>query len=136
MDRRLTIGSIAAVLVILCVSAASATEALQAVLPLSVPFACLNCHLTGTPTAANASLNDFGRAFLDNGSVWNRYLASLDSDGDGCTNGAELGDVDGNGQPDGSVTQESSNPGAAGDCSASTIDASTWGELKAMFTGR
>ena len=136
MARRLTIGSIVAVLVILCVSAASATEALQAALPLSVPFECLNCHLSDSPTPANASLNAFGGAFLDNGSVWNSYLAGLDSDGDGCTNGAEVGDVDGNGLPDGSVTQESSNPGVDGDCSASTIDASTWGELKAMFTGR
>jgi hypothetical protein len=136
MDRRLKIGSIAAVLVILCFSAASATEALQARLPLSVPFACLNCHLSDTPTAGSAALNDFGEDFLDNGMVWNSYLASLDSDLDGCTNGAEVGDVDGNGQPDSSVTLESSNPGVAGDCSASTIDAATWGELKAMFTGR
>jgi hypothetical protein len=136
MDRRLTIGSIVAVLVILCVSAASATEALQADLPLSVPFACLNCHLSDAPSAANASLNAFGTAFFDHGSEWDSYLAGLDSDEDGCTNGAEVGDVDGNGVADGSVTQESSNPGVAGDCSASTIDASTWGELKAMFTGR
>jgi len=135
MDRRLTIGSIAAVLVILCGSVASATVALQADLPLSTPFACLNCHFSETPTAADAALNDFGEAFLDNGTVWNSYLAGLDSDGDGCTNGAEVGDSDGNGHPDGGVHAESSNPGVT-DCSASNIEEATWGYLKAMFTGR
>jgi len=135
MERRLTIGIAVAALMVLCASAALATEVLQGNLPLSEPFSCLNCHLADAPTVASADLNPFGEDFLANGSRWNSVLAALDSDGDGCTNGAEVGDVDGNGQHDVGVTAESSNPGLPG-CSASTITEATWGQLKAMFTGR
>ena len=50
---------------------------------------CYICHVAagggGTRTA-------FGEAFIANGRVWNANLAELDSDGDGWTNGQELGD--------------------------------------------
>ncbi len=36
--------------------------------------------------------NPFGKAYADNGKVWNATLAALDSDGDGFTNGQELQD--------------------------------------------
>ncbi|MBK9302641.1 MAG: hypothetical protein IPM94_01750 [bacterium] len=135
MARRLTIGSTVVTLVILSVSTASATETLMGQLPLSAPFSCLNCHVTATPVAADAALNDFGLDFRTYDFTWDADLAGRDSDGDGCTNGAEVGDSDGNGHPDGGVRAESSNPGVS-DCSASNLEEATWGDLKAMFTGR
>lgn len=56
-------------------------------------FACDLCHL---PTGGG--LNDFGFdsfQFVDNGNVVWANLAPVDSDGDGYTNGEELGDPDG-----------------------------------------
>lgn len=135
MERRLPIGSIVVALVILNVAAASATETLMGQLPLSARFSCLNCHTVAVPTSATAALNPFGVDFRDGDSVWSPALAVQDSDGDGCTNGAEVGDIDGNGQIDGGVTEESSNPGDE-DCSASILTEQTWGQLKAMFNGR
>lgn len=50
---------------------------------------CAVCHVSssggGTRTA-------FGDDFRDNGYTWNRELAEMDSDGDGWSNGQELGD--------------------------------------------
>lgn len=40
----------------------------------------------------DASLNTFGVAFIANGKAWTRALCEADSDGDGYTNGEELGD--------------------------------------------
>jgi uncharacterized repeat protein (TIGR03803 family) len=54
---------------------------------------CSTCHTSGF------GFNPFGRDFRDNNRVWNATLASLDSDGDGLTNGQELGDPDGTGTP-------------------------------------
>ncbi|MBU0742713.1 hypothetical protein KKG45_01295 [bacterium] len=125
-------------LLLFFVASASATEEWQQRLPLHVPFSCDNCHEPdAAPTASAPALNAFGLAFDDSGRTWSSYLAGLDSDGDGCTNGAEIGDVDGNGHPDNGVDHESSNPGLAGDCSsASVFEEATWGELKAMFNNR
>ncbi|XP_033750816.1 dopamine beta-hydroxylase-like [Pecten maximus] len=39
-------------------------------------------------------LNPFGRDLKNNGKVWNLTLCEMDSDGDGISNGAELGDPD------------------------------------------
>ena len=50
---------------------------------------CNTCHENGGGTPRN----DFGLDF-DATSDW-AQLAALDSDGDGCSNGAELGDPDG-----------------------------------------
>jgi hypothetical protein len=118
-----------------------ATEDLQQRLPLHVPFSCDNCHQPdATPTLLDPALNVFGLDFNDpavGNNTWTSYLASLDSDGDGCTNGAEIGDVDGNGQADNGVHQESSNPGLDGDCSsASVFETMPWGDLKELFNNR
>ena len=42
--------------------------------------------------AGGGALNDFGRAFAAAGYVWTAELCEADSDGDGVSNGAELGD--------------------------------------------
>ncbi|GMF16334.1 unnamed protein product [Phytophthora lilii] len=43
-------------------------------------------------TGASSANNDFGRAFDDAGKVWTLELCKADTDGDGQTNGQELGD--------------------------------------------
>ena len=128
-------------LLLVFVAPALATELLQQRLPLYDPFSCDNCHLPGAePTLSDPALNAFGLDFQNpdiGNREWSSYLAGLDSDGDGCTNGAEIGDVDGNGHPDNGVEEESSNPGLEGDCSAASVfEERTWGELKTMFNGR
>lgn len=122
-------------LLVLSAAVAQATSAQMDKLPVSVPYQCATCHLSQNPVSAD--LNPFGTDFEGNLERWNQTLAAMDSDGDGCTNGVELGDVDGDGSPDVGVEAQSSNPGVDGDCSsASTLNNKTWGELKAMFDGR
>jgi hypothetical protein len=113
---------------------AGATEDYLGRLPSSSSLiGCANCHSTQDPSAGD--LNLFGEAFRDNNLQWDALLASVDSDGDNCTNGAELGDADGDGELDGNVGEDSiSNPGVPDDCANNAlIDEATWGNLKNMF---
>ena len=112
---------------------AGATEADMYTLPVFAPFRCLICHTTDPGETGDTALNSFGADFLDNTRLWDAALASLDSDNDGCANGVELGDADGDGQTDGGVTALQSNPGGAGDCGGSNLSLRTWGEMKALF---
>ena len=77
-------------------------------LPVYRQFKCAICHQSATPISG-MDLNDFGKDFKKYGYTWNSTLAGLDSDGDGFSNGIELGDEDGDGIPE--VTVERSNPG-------------------------
>lgn len=108
-----------------------ATAVLMEELPTSDRFRCLNCHTTQDPSATQAELNPFGVAFRANSNRWDEQLARLRSDGDNCTNGFELGDVDGDGKLDDNVDRERSNPGEAG-CTLQLTEA-TWGALKKLF---
>lgn len=120
-----------------CAGDALATSLDMSRLPVVVPNLCASCHTAATPTAGNARLNPFGLDFRANGRVWDSDLAALDSDGDGCLNGIEVGDSDGDGRPDGNVTSQAGNPGLPGDCgSGPPFDETTWGAIKAMFDGR
>lgn len=133
LARSLTTITVAiAVLALVAVVNANTTHMAQ--LPASATLGCANCHVGGTATQApSVEMNGFGRDFKNNGNVWNWSLAQLDSDGDGCTNGVELGDADGNGIPDAHQTQQTSNPGSGGDCQPNTLDETTWGALKSLF---
>lgn len=80
---------------------------------------CANCHVDpsggGTRTAFGDAINN---GFLSGTGaratvVWNATLAGLDSDGDGFSNGTELGDPDGDGTPTAGPTV--TNPGLASD---------------------
>lgn len=117
---------------------ATAEEADMESLPVTQPFACLACHVNESPsTFAEAALNPFGEDYLDNGRFWDQALAYLDSDGDGCTNGAEIGDVDGDGEADGNVELQAGNPGVSDNCdSGPLVEEQTWSALKAIFDGR
>ncbi|MGE0786095.1 MAG: MopE-related protein [Sandaracinaceae bacterium] len=56
---------------------------------------CITCHNNpngGAGCMTPPCFNPFGMAFNANGRVWNATLAMMDSDGDGFTNGEELGD--------------------------------------------
>ena len=119
----------------LWVAGARATETDMNRLPLTTPFRCLACHTQQDP-AGSAPLNPFGADYLDNGRRWDADLAALDSDNDGCTNGTEIGDADGNGAPDGNVVEQASNPGVDDCGSGHLVDEKTWSSLKAMFDGQ
>lgn len=130
-QRHLLIGALALVAVLCQVSAA--TEDDMALLPVVEPFLCAVCHVTADPVAGDRDLNPFGADFLAAGRQWTSELASADSDGDGCTNGVELGDTDANGIADGNVTTLQSNPGDGADCGVNSVDPTTWTELKGLF---
>lgn len=116
---------------------AVATEVDMARLPVTVPNLCLACHVSANPTAGDFTLNPFGDDYLANGRLWDSNLANLDSDGDGCLNGVEVGDSDGDGEADGNVESQAGNPGVPDECgSGSLVDEKTWGALKAMFDGQ
>ena len=111
-------------------ASAWATTDLMQELPLSSRFACLICHDTAAPVLAD--LNVFGIAFQQNGSQWNAELAAKSSDADGCSNGFELGDEDGDGTlDDANLETERHNPGAD-DCELQ-LSKKAWGELKRLF---
>ena len=133
---RLAATALAVVLVVACAGQARATNLDMSRLPVIVPNLCLACHTVEAPTTGNAALNVFGLDFRANGRIWDSNLAALDSDGDGCLNGVEVGDSDGDGSADGNVTSQAGNPGVADACgSGPLVDEKVWGTLKAMFDG-
>lgn len=84
---------------------------------------CITCHFSA---GGAGSRNDFGEdvnATLNGGPDWSA-LFNLDSDGDGYTNGQELGDPDGTWTP-GSAASFVSAPGVTADspCGNDQIDA-------------
>ncbi|RKZ20036.1 hypothetical protein DRQ50_00655 [bacterium] len=119
-----------------CATASATLEDMER-LPLWEPYRCLTCHPVEFPSPGNSSLNPFGEDWLANGGVWDLNLANMDSDRDDCTNGFELGDDDGNGEPDGNVTRQGSNPGVQDECGGSgLVEERTWSALKALFDQR
>jgi hypothetical protein len=117
-----------AALLLACAPVSATEDLMESLPPVVSPFECLICHQTN----GDAALNAFGQDFLANDLVWNDVLAEMNSDGDECTNGVELGDVDGDGQNEGNIVELQNNPGE-NDCAAATVDGRTWGELKALF---
>ena len=82
-------------------------------IPNGNKFSCLNCHYS----PYGGSRNSFGLMVESvvgrgsNASFWNSVLAAKDSDGDGSSNGEELGDPDGDGKPtDGAEITNPSDP--------------------------
>lgn len=132
--RRLAATALTVVALVVCAAGAQATMLDMSRLPVITPNLCLACHVSASPTAGNAARNAFGLDFRANGRVWDSNLAAMDSDGDGCLNGVEVGDSDGDGSPDGNVTAQAGNPGVVDDCgSGPLVDERTWGTLKAML---
>ena len=84
-------------------------------LPNGSALGCASCHVD---PGGGGPLTSFGRDINNNyltqsgrsGNVqWNAMLAMLDSDGDGVSNGQELGDPDGDGMTDANI--QVTNPG-------------------------
>jgi hypothetical protein len=132
MKKVIYINSVATMLcLLLLLTTATASQVDMQQLPAYDTYSCTICH---TSEEYIDDLNQFGVDYQSYG-AWDSYLAGLDSDGDGCTNGFELGDSDGNGELDFGNDAETGNPGAAGDCAAgSVVDEATWGSLKALFS--
>lgn len=81
---------------------AFAVSSFRSKIPNGTVNSCSTCHdLNSGPPA----LNPFGMAFFNAGTQWTPALAALDSDGDGFSNGQELGD------PAGTWTPGAANPG-------------------------
>lgn len=112
---------------------ATGTMDLMMGLPAYQKFKCALCHTSAAPLVGSSGMNVFGVDFQRNGSVWNETLALLNSDGDRCLNGFELGDDDGDGKLDyAGQSVERSNPADGADCSiAMTFE--TWGKIKELF---
>jgi hypothetical protein len=108
------------------------TPELMTALPSYSKFKCVLCHTTSAPTTAFHPLNPFGEDFLANGSIWDETLAAMNSDGDRCQNGFEIGDWDGDGVLDEDNQMEYSNPGNPADCSIA-LTHGTWGLIKKLF---
>ncbi len=65
-------------------------------------FRCTLCHILPNVAGPKNAFGDAVGAVVGRGSkaeFWSASLAQLDSDGDGFTNGQELGDPDGDGEP-------------------------------------
>jgi dopamine beta-monooxygenase len=98
INRLLLTGATAALLT-LSASTAEARPFRVTQIPNGADFACTSCHTTRT----GGPRNTFGTAVSDGFTTtattapagWGPVLAGLDSDGDGFTNGQELGDPDG-----------------------------------------
>ena len=95
-------------------------------IPNGAKFDCANCHINpsggGGPTAFGEDVFDFLDVQSSEGNVqWGSLLASMDSDGDGVTNGEELLDPDGAwsiGQADPGSAENVTNPGDENSVSA------------------
>lgn len=61
-------------------------------IPNGKAYSCKTCHGKSNKTE---DLNPFGKDYLANKNMWDSVLAKKDSDGDGKTNGWELGDEEG-----------------------------------------
>jgi len=120
----------------------SATDVDMWSLPSYEPARCQSCHqsselqLKNDPSLAS-QLNPFGVDWKNGGRVWGPSIAKLDSDGDQCLNGAELGDYAGTewtgpNVEDPNRKSQNSNPGVV-DCSLAEINDRSWGILKAVF---
>jgi hypothetical protein len=130
---------LALVLAVVCVSASSAgaTDLDAAKIPPN-NYGCTLCHsgpsatVDFIPPGGSESFTSFGEQWLgldadpDNRS-W-ATMAERNADDDGCSNGYEMGDPDGDGLD---VTPRSLNPSVT-DC-VLPLDEQSWGDLKSLF---
>lgn len=139
---RILLSLVLGVALVVTVPSAYAGEDDLRALPTDNKFGCLNCHAGSGATASTVpastalTLNQFGLDWLNFGSVWTPEFAARNSDGDGCSNGFEMGDPAGSWTPADSRISippaDQRNPGDASDC-ALPIGEDSWGTLKSLF---
>jgi hypothetical protein len=125
--------------VVVCASlgSARATDLDAAKIP-SNDYGCTLCHAGPSatvdfiPPGGSESFTSFGEQWLGLGATVNERswatMADLNADDDGCSNGYEMGDPDGDGLD---VTARSLNPSST-DC-VLPLDEQSWGNLKSLF---
>jgi hypothetical protein len=86
---------------------------------------CGTCHLKSGPP----DLNTFGDAFFDANCKWTRSLAEKDSDGDGITNGHELGDAQGVWRPGEELARAQATVSLPTDAASKPIALGRWAML-------
>ncbi len=113
-------------------------------IPNGAVFSCNSCHTAGGGSPRNAFGLEIETNFLTAAGaagdvLWGPELAALDSDGDGASNGAELGD------PDGTWVAGDTNPEgeafAPGDPTSTppptshdtAVEVSTWAQIKHLI---
>lgn len=113
-------------------------------IPNGAAFSCNACHTAGGGTPRNAFGLELETNFLTAAGaagdvIWGPELAALDSDGDGVSNGAELGD------PDGTWVAGDANPSGEafhpGDPESTpplpppdtAVEETTWGQIKKLI---
>ena len=113
-------------------------------IPNGAAFSCNACHTAGGGTPRNAFGLELETNFLTAAGaagdvIWGPELAALDSDGDGVSNGAELGDPDGtwvagDDNPEGEAFHpgdpESTPPLPPPD---TAVEETTWGQIKKLI---
>lgn len=113
-------------------------------IPNGAAFSCNACHTAGGGTPRNAFGLELETNFLTAAGaagdvIWGPELAALDSDGDGVSNGAELGDPDGtwvvgDANPEGETFHpgdpESTPPLPPPD---TAVEETTWGQIKHLI---
>ncbi len=112
--------------------------------PNGATFSCNACHVAG----GGSPLNPFGLEIATNfltaagpagDVVWGAELAALDSDGDGASNGAELGDPDGTwAAGDANPESEVFHPGDPASTPPpepedTAVAETTWGQIKQLI---
>ena len=113
-------------------------------IPNGAAFSCNACHTAGGGSPRNAFGLELETNFLTAAGpagdvIWGPELAALDSDGDGVSNGAELGDPDGtwvagDDNPEGEAFHpgdpESTPPLPPPD---TAVEETTWGQIKKLI---
>lgn len=107
-------------------------------------YGCANCHVSpGGGGARNSFGQQIGQDFLSDGAVvWGPELAALDADGDGVSNGAELGDPNGTWRTgdaapgDRDAVTEAWNADSFPPPAATAVQSSTWAQIKAAIEPR
>ena len=102
---------------------------------------CLNCHMSASGGDAR---NPFGLTvesdFIGVSSevLWGPELAAIDSDGDGFTNGEELGDPEGTWTPDDPAPEVEvflpGDPDSHPESVPTAVEESTWGTVKTLVS--